>query len=326
MNDVPSPRAQMLDIYRQLRLIRRFDEVILDLRRDGEVDGVVHPYLGQEAVAVGVCADLGPADSLTSTHRGHGHSIAKGARPDRMMAELFGRSTGYCGGKGGSMHVADFSVGMLGANGIVAAGLPIATGAALAAQMTGSDAVTVCMFGDGAAGAGPVHESFNIAALWQLPVIYVCENNGWAAGNAMESTFAPESVAALANVYGLTTEIVDGNDVLQVAAVASRLIASARAGGGPALIEARTFRQAGHAYRGTDVTEARDPEVVRAGMERDPIARFARHLTDELGIEPARLAELDASVENELTAAVEFARQSPWPTEEEALKDVFDDQ
>jgi TPP-dependent pyruvate/acetoin dehydrogenase alpha subunit len=314
---------QQIDLYRQMKLMRRFDELVLELRRADEIDGVIHPYFGEEAVAAGVCAHLRPTDGLTSTHRGHGHCLGKGASPDRMMAELFGRSTGYCGGKGGSMHVADFNVGMLGANGIVAAGLPIATGAALASKIKGEDTVAVCMFGDGAAGAGPFHETLNIASLWRLPVIFVCENNGWASGNSAEDTFAPDSIASLAGAYGLATEIVDGNDVFAVSAAARWSVDRARRGDGPSLIEARTFRLAGHAYRTADFAEFRDPKLVRSWQERDPILRLAEHLTRQHDVSADRLAAADAAVEADLSAAVEFARNSPFPDPADAFEDVF---
>src|SRR5919201_434744 len=186
---------QLLAMFRQMVLIRRFDELAMELRLQGRIYGVVHPYIGQEAIAVGICANLGPGDRLTSTHRGHGHCIAKGADVKRMMAELFGRRDGYCKGKGGSMHIADFDVGMLGANGIVGAGLPIAAGAAVAAQLEGSDAVAAGFFGDGATGEGPFHESLNISTLMKLPVVWVCENNRYAGDTPIETSLAAHNVA-----------------------------------------------------------------------------------------------------------------------------------
>src|SRR5919198_878308 len=192
---------QLLAMFRQMVLIRRFDELAMELRLAGRIYGVVHPYIGQEAIAVGICANLQPSDRLTSTHRGHGHCIAKGADIKRMMAELFGRRDGYCKGKGGSMHIADFDVGMLGANGIVGAGLPITAGAGLAAQLEGGDNVAVGFFGDGATGEGPFHESLNIAALWKLPVVWICENNGYAVETPIETALAAEHVADLAAGY-----------------------------------------------------------------------------------------------------------------------------
>ena len=205
-----------VELLRQMVLIRRFDELAMELRLADRIYGVVHPYVGQEAIAVGVCANLRPTDRIVSNHRGHGHCIAKGADIRRMMAELFGRRDGYCKGKGGSMHIADFDVGMLGANGIVGAGLPITAGAGLAAQLEGGDNVAVGFFGDGATGEGPFHESLNIASLWKLPIVWVCENNQYAVDTPVERGLAAHNVADLAAGYDMPGVIVDGNDVLAV--------------------------------------------------------------------------------------------------------------
>src|SRR4051812_21862341 len=218
------------ELYRRMVLIRRFEERVIELRTEGPINGPIHPYVGQEAVAVGVCALLSDADRITSTHRGHGHCIAKGADVNRMMAELFGRRDGYCKGKGGSMHIADFDVGMLGANGIVGAGLPITAGAGVAAQLEGSDAVAVGFFGDGATGEGPFHESLNIAALWKLPVIWVCENNQYAVETPVAAGLAAKNVADLAAGYGFPGYTIDGNDVLAVYAATREAVQRARAG------------------------------------------------------------------------------------------------
>src|ERR687895_1331538 len=209
-----------IDLLRRMILIREFDELAIKLRTEGKIYGAVHPYVGQEAVAVGVCADLTHADRVTSTHRGHGHCIAKGADVKRMMAELFGRVDGYCKGKGGSMHIADFAIGMLGANGIVGGGLPIACGAALAAQLEDAGNVTACFFGDGATGEGEFHESLNIASLWKLPLVFVCENNQYGAGNAVASVRVVGDISTHAAAYGMPGVSVDGNDVLAVREVA----------------------------------------------------------------------------------------------------------
>ena len=242
-------------MYRQMVLIRHFEELALSLRNDGRIHGVVHPYSGQEAIAVGVCANLRISDRIVSNHRGHGHCIAKGADIQRMMAELFGRRDGYCKGKGGSMHIADFDVGMLGANGIVGAGLPIAAGAAVAAQLEGSDAVAVGFFGDGATGEGPFHESLNIAALLKLPVIWVCENNQYAGDTPIESGLAARNVADLGAGYGMPGYIVDGNDVLAVFTAATR--------GGAA-------RQG---WRGSNPARVQDLAAPRARPAGSPSAR-----------------------------------------------------
>lgn len=318
-------RDRSLGIYRQMRLMRRFEEVVLDFlsAEVREIQGPVHPYVGQEAVAAGVCAALTQQDKLISTHRGHGHCIGKGARTDRMMAELFGKRTGYCKGKGGSMHIADFDIGMLGANGIVAAGLPIATGAALAETLNGTTNVVVCMFGDGAAAAGPLHETLNIAALSSLPMIFVCENNGWSVNTQPDVSLAPESVAALAEPYGVPSRIVDGNDVNAVIAAAEWAVARARRGEGPSMIEALTFRRLGHATRGPLPPDSRDPAVLQGWVERDPIDHFAQfiidnHLGDADGIEAT-----NRSVEEELVDSVRFARESPFPDVSEAFEDFF---
>src|SRR5438477_2804832 len=238
---------ELLAMYRQMVLIRRFDELAMELRLEGRIYGVVHPYIGEEAIAVGVCANLEPTDRLTSTHRGHGHCIAKGADIKRMMAELFGRRDGYCRGKGGSMHIADFDVGMLGANGIVGAGFPIAAGAALAAQFDGNSAVAVGFFGDGATGAGAFHEALNIASLWKLPVIYVCENNQYAVDTPIAAGLATTDVATFAHAYGLPGVAVDGNDIVAVYEAARTAVERARAGEGPSLLECKIFRRSVHA-------------------------------------------------------------------------------
>jgi len=318
-------RERATGIYRQMRLMRRFEEVVLDFMAAEvrEIQGPVHPYVGQEAVAAGVCAALTQQDKLISTHRGHGHCIGKGARTDRMMAELFGKRTGYCKGKGGSMHIADFDIGMLGANGIVAAGLPIATGAALAEVLNGTTNVVVCMFGDGAAAAGPLHETLNIAALSKLPMIFVCENNGWSVNTQPDVSLAPESVAALAEPYGIPSRIVDGNDVNAVLAAAEWAVARARSGEGPSMIEARTFRRLGHATRGPFPPDNRDPEILRGWVERDPIDHFAQFIVDNRLGDTAGIEAANRSVEEELVDSVRFARESPFPEASEAFEDFF---
>src|SRR3954451_23300621 len=226
-----------IEMYRQMVLIRHFEELAIRLRLDDRIHGVVHPYVGQEAIAVGICANLRVTDRIVSNHRGHGHCIAKGADVNRMMAELFGRRDGYCKGKGGSMHIADFDVGMLGANGIVGARLALTAGAGVAAQLEGSDAVAVGFFGDGATGEGPFHESLNIAALWKLPVIWVCENNQYAVETPVASGLGAEKVADLAGWHGPPGYVIDGNDVLAVSAAANEAVRRARAGEGPTLLE-----------------------------------------------------------------------------------------
>jgi pyruvate dehydrogenase E1 component alpha subunit len=314
--------ATQLVFYRRMLLIRHFEERVLALRIQGVLEGVVHPYIGQEAVAVGACAPLGKNDAIVSTHRGHGHCIAKGADPRRMMAELFGRVDGTCRGKGGSMHIADFDIGMLGANGIVAAGLPIAAGAALASVLRGADTVGVCFFSEGAAGAGLFHEVLNLAALWRLPLVLVCENNGYAAENPTELNLSSPDATPFAVPHGLAHDSVDGNDVLSVYEAAERATRRARAGGGTTLVEAKTFRLTGHAFRGAR-PEERDPDLVAAWKRRDPIARMREHLLREAILDEAGARELSASVASEIEGAVRFAESSPFPDPQEALTGLF---
>jgi TPP-dependent pyruvate/acetoin dehydrogenase alpha subunit len=318
----PTPERRR-ELYRQMLLIRRFDEKALELRGADEIDGVVHPYIGQEAVAVGVCANLGPHDRITSTHRGHGHCIAKGADPRRMMAELFGRVDGYCKGKGGSMHIADFEIGMLGANGIVGAGLPIAAGAALASMLAGDGAVAVCFFSDGATNEGEFHECLNLSALWKLPIVWLCENNGVAGGTPVEDGLAAESPAALASTYRMTSEVVEGNDVEAVVEAAGRAVAAARAGSGPVLLEARTFRMLGHAYRKVSLPDQRDAALLREWRQRDPIDRFRARLLADGVLDDAAVQATEQSVSDEIEEAVRFAQASPLPQPEDALEDLF---
>ena len=315
--------ARLVHLFRQMVLIRRFDELALELRLAGRIHGVVHPYIGEEGIAVGVCANLRPTDRITSTHRGHGHCIAKGADIKRMMAELFGRRDGYCKGKGGSMHIADFDVGMLGANGIVGAGFPIAAGAALAAQLAGTDDVAACFFGDGATGAGAFHESFNISAVWKLPVVWVCENNGYAVDTPIEAGLARIEVAAFAQSYRFPGVTVDGNDVLAVAEATRLAVARARAGEGPSLVEARTFRRSAHAVRDAMPPEKRAADERSAWDVRDPIAAFERVLAERGLLDAAGATAIRERVERDLAEAVAFAEASPYPAPEEALDDVF---
>src|SRR5262245_57520588 len=283
-------------------LIREFDQLAIELRTARRIHGALHPYVGEEAVAVGVCAALRRADRITSTHRGHGHCIAKGADINRMMAELFGRVDGYCKGKGGSMHIADFAIGMLGANGIVGGGMPIACGAALAAQLEGAGGVTACFFGDGATGEGEFHESLNIASLWKLPLLFICENNQYGADNAVESVRVTTDIALHAPAYGLPGVTVDGNDVLAVRAAAWEAVDRARRGDGPTLIHCRTFRWLFHAMRDVPPPETRRADLLAhwRGRERDPLTRFEDHLTAKGVVTGADVKAIRAQVERDL--------------------------
>ncbi len=319
-----SQEPQLLtDMYRRMVTIRTFDRRAVEEFHAGNIPGVVHAYIGEEAVAVGVCSTLRREDRITSTHRGHGHTIAKGADVKLMMAELFGRSNGYCLGKGGSMHIADFSVGMLGANGIVGAGLPIATGAALAAKMEGGDRVAVCFFGDGASNEGAFHSSLNLASIWKLPAIFVCENNGWAVSVPSTYALSVEDVSVRAVSYGMPGVTVDGTDVMAVQEAANQAVARARAGEGPTLLECKTFRWRIHSEQRGNPEDPRPQEAKELGPQHDPIMEFARRLEEQGVADPAMLRQIDQEVESAIEEAIEFAKNSPLPKPEDALLNVF---
>jgi acetoin:2,6-dichlorophenolindophenol oxidoreductase subunit alpha len=316
------PPDKQREMLRQMLTIRRFEERASADYHAGKIYGVVHCYIGEEAVAVGVCAALDRRDRIISTHRGHGHCIAKGADLNRMMAELYGRQTGYCKGKGGSMHIADFGIGMLGANGIVAGGISIITGAGLAAQMEGKGGVAVSFFGDGASNAGPFHECLNIAATWKLPMLYVCENNLYAAQTSAAATHALSDVSARAAGYGIPGFAVDGNDIVAVHQAAIRAVERARSGGGPTLIECKTYRQRAHTER-KGQPDPRDKTEVEAWKQKDPIALLERQLRDQGALDDAGLQAIERDVMAALEAAIAFAEASPFPLPEQATDDVF---
>jgi pyruvate dehydrogenase E1 component alpha subunit len=284
------------------------------------VRGPLHLSTGQEAVPAGVCAHLKREDYLTSTHRGHGHTLAKGADLRRMMCELFGKAEGFNGGKGGSMHIADFSVGMLGANGVVAAGLPIAVGAAHAQKVRGRDAITACFFGDGAINRGPFLEALNWAQVFRLPVLFVCEDNRWSATTASGPMTAGEGASARAASLGIPGQQVDGNDVLAVHATAADLVAQVRAGSGPRLLHALTYRVKGHVS--VDPAAYRDPKELQAALQTDPIARARQQYLLLPGASAEALATLEREAEEEVAAAVAAADAAAWPLPESAFTDV----
>jgi TPP-dependent pyruvate/acetoin dehydrogenase alpha subunit len=312
---------RLIDLYRTMARIRAFEETALAAHKAGEIPGPLHVSLGQEGVAAGICASLRTDDRLTSNHRGHGHAIAKGADPARMFLELYGREGGHCRGKGGSMHIADFSVGMLGANGVVAGGIPIAVGAAQGLKLLKSDAIAVCMFGDGAVNRGPFLEGLNWAALYRLPVLFVCEDNGVAAFTTAESVTAGAGTVARAEAIGVPGVTVDGNDVIAVDEVATRLSAEVRRGDGPRLIHARTYRWTGHTS--TDAAAWRDPDEVQAWKARCPIARL-RHLLSDRGISDTELTAIDEAALSEMDTGREQAKAAPWPEAGIAYEDVQD--
>ena len=320
MDISPEKQREML---RLMQTIRRFEERASADYVAGDIYGTVHCYIGEEAIAVGVCSALNRDDQIISTHRGHGHCIAKGADLNRMMAELYGREDGYCKGKGGSMHIADFEIGMLGANGIVAGGISIITGAGLAAQIEGKGRVAVSFFGDGASCAGPFHESLNIAAAWKLPMIYVCENNLWAVNTAASVALSVQDVAARAAGYGIPGIVVDGNDIFAVHAATAEAAARARAGDGPSLIECKTYRHRRHTERPTQV-DIRPQEEIDSWLKKDPIDRLVNHLQSQQGqLTEEEWVSMDDEILQQVEASVAFARASPFPAPDRATDDVF---
>ena len=316
-------KEEMITMYRKMVEIRQFEESAGTLYQSGQLPGFLHLYIGEEATAVGVCVHLNDDDYITSTHRGHGHLIAKGGKRDRMMAELFARTTGYCKGKGGSMHIADKETGILGANGVVGAGIPLAAGAALTAKFQGTQQVAVSFFGDGATNQGVFHETLNLAAVWELPVVFVCENNRFGMGTPQSEHQRVEDIAVRAPAYDIPGVTVDGNDVLKVYAAAGEAVERARNGEGPTLLNCDTYRFRGH-HIGDPGTSYRDREEVQEQeRQRDPIRRLAQVLIDEVGMTEEELSAIDTELANELEEALEFAKNSPEPLPEDALDDVY---
>ncbi|MDQ7849583.1 MAG: thiamine pyrophosphate-dependent dehydrogenase E1 component subunit alpha [Armatimonadota bacterium] len=311
-----------LQVYREMLAIRLFEERVHDLYRRGKMPGLAHLYIGQEAVAVGVCRALRPDDYITSTHRGHGHCLAKGAAPDRMFAELLGKAPGYCRGKGGSMHIADPDSGNLGANAIVAGSTGIATGAALAAKMRGSDQVAVCFFGEGALGQGILYEVMNMAALWRLPVIYVCENNLYTEYTHYTETTAGEPAARPA-AFGIPVQEVDGQDVRAVYAAATAAVQRARAGEGPGFLLCHTYRYLGHHVGDVDRSYRSREEEERWRRERDPLQLLSSWLTAQGLAERSVFERMEEEVRRELEGALAFALDAPYPEAEEVARHVY---
>lgn len=306
-------------LYGLMLLIRRFDEEAIRLYSKGKLVGSVHPYVGEEAIAAGIGKFIRQDDYFVSTHRGHGHAIAKGVPVDRMMAELMGKATGCCHGKGGSMHIADIKRGLAGSNGIVGAGMPIAVGLGLAAQVKKTDQVAVCFFGDGASNEGTFHESLNLASVWHLPVIFVCENNLYAVSVSKKKHSVVENIADRAIGYGIPGVVVDGMDVMSVMDAAEEAVRRARNGEGPTLIEAKTFRYLGHSRGDPPYGTYRTKEEVDEWKKRDCLQKLAKD--GELTLE--EISEIEQHVKEILRAAVEFADNSPLPEISTALTDVY---
>jgi len=313
-----------IQLYRMMLRIRRFEEKLIDLKARGSIPGVLHLYIGEEATATGTCAALRPDDYITSTHRGHAHCIAKGGDFSRMMAELFGRSTGYCCGKGGSMHIANINLGILGANGIVAAGMPIAGGAALSIKLRGTEQVAVCFFGDGAANQGAFHESLNMAAIWNLPVIFVCENNQYAISVAQSRSSSIRDIYLRKDSYGIHGCMVDGNDVMAVYEAVQEAAQRARLGKGPALIECKTYRWRSHYEGEADRTYTyRNDEEIEEWKKRCPIERFRKKLLEEGIFGEDDFEGMELEIQKEIEEAIQFAENSPFPEPEEALTGLY---
>lgn len=322
ITSTPNPDPPLwLDLYHTMLTIRRFEERCNSLFVQGRMPSTLHLYVGEEAVATGVCSVLRRDDLITSTHRPHGHALAKGITPRAVMAELFGKSTGCCQGKGGSMHVGDMSVGMIPAIAIVGGGAPIAAGMALGAKMRQTDQVAVCFFGDGGANEGAVHEAMNMAAIWKLPVVYVCENNLYAASTPVATAFAIENIADRASAYGMPGCIVDGNDVMAVRRVAGEAVERARRGDGPTLVEAKTYRQVGHSRSDPRTYRRREEEA--EWQARDPLLRMERLLQEKADVSRAELDRVEQEVAASIDDAVSYAESSPSPAPEDTLKHVF---
>ena len=313
---------EYIDYYRTMVTIRQFESMAGELFADGKIPGFIHLSIGQEASSVGVCSCLRQDDFLTTTHRGHGHMIAKGADLKKMVAELFGKKTGYCKGKGGSMHIADFSIGILGANGVVAGGLPIIAGAGFSIKMRKSDQVAVCFFGDGASNRGPVHEVMNLAAVWKLPIIFVVENNQFASTTPLQEACSIDDICIRAAGYNIPGTAVDGNDLLRVRQAALEAVDRARRGEGPSLIENKTYRFKGH-FEGDPQKYRTEAEVQRWQNKKDPVSVFGDFLIDQKILTPESDQQIWDEVAAELVTAVEYAEESPFPEPEEAMEDLF---
>jgi pyruvate dehydrogenase E1 component alpha subunit len=315
---------QCLELYEKMLTIRMFEEKAIELFEQNLIRGNIHSCNGQEGVSVGVCSNLRPEDFMVNTHRGHGNCIAKGADLKLMMAELLGKATGYCKGKGGSMHIADFEGGNLGANGIVGGGIPIAVGAGISIQNRSADQVVVCFFGDGATNQGTFHESLNLAALWKLPVIFVCENNLYALSTPIREAVSISRISDRATAYGIPGMSIDGNDILEVYSKTKEAVERARAGEGSTLLECITYRIFGHftGDPGRGITY-RPKDEMQQWLQRCPIKRFKEHLFQKRWLTEGLEKKIALTVNTSIEEAVRFAQESPFPSPEEATQDLF---
>lgn len=316
------PQEKALWMYRKMQEIRQFEDKVHELFSQGLLPGFVHLYAGEEPVAVGVSANLTPTDTITSTHRGHGHCIAKGCDLNGMMAEIFGKSTGLCNGKGGSMHIADLDQGMLGANGIVGGGFPLAVGAGLTAKLKNTGGVSVCFFGDGANNQGTFHEAMNLASIWKLPVVFVAENNGYAEATPFTYASSCNNIADRAISYGMPGEIVDGKDVVAVYAASKKAIERARRGEGPSLIECKTYRNYGHFEGDAQKYKSVEEQALHTG-ELDGIHKFRDVLINENMADTKNLDQTDLEVREAVQKAVKFAEDSSYPQDHDLFDDVY---
>lgn len=314
-------KEKLLWMYQKMVEIRDFELKVDELFKKNMIWGTCHLYVGEEATAVGACAALNYDDYITSTHRGHGHCIAKGADLNKMMAELLGKETGYCKGRGGSMHIVDVSTGNLGANGVVAGGIPIATGAALASKIRKDSKVTICFFGDGASNEGAFHESLNMAGIWKLPIVYICENNLYGMSNPVKYSTAVQDIAVRGQAYNIPGVIVDGNDVMAVYETVKEAVERARKGEGATLIESKTYRWLGHSKSDPRVYRTREEE--QEWKEKDPIKKFAEFLKERSIVTDEELNEIDELVKKEIEEALEFAINSPAPKLEDLTKYIY---
>ena len=314
---------QLKEALWKMHLIRNFEEGAEESYARGLIHGTMHLSIGQECSAVGSCMPLTEDDQITSTHRGHGHCIAKGAEVSRMFAEFFGKETGYCKGRGGSMHIADIKKGNLGANGIVAGGIPIAVGAALTSKRLNTGKVVLCFFGDGANNEGAFHESLNMASLWKLPVIFVCENNKYGMSSSIEHTTTVKNIADRAEAYTMPGHTVDGNDFNEMTETVDAAVELARAGDGPSLVESVTYRWRGHSR--SDRNRYRTKDEINNWMSKDPIVRFTNFLIDHSVISKEEATEIKENAANEIALAIEFAKQSPDPSVSDVSQYVYTD-
>lgn len=315
-------RETLISMYQTMYKIREFEKAVVDLFSQDLIRGAAHVYLGEEAVASGACHALEKDDYIVSTHRGHGHCIAKGGKVHKMMAEILGKSTGYCKGKGGSMHIADLKCGILGANGIVGAGIPIATGAGMTSWIKKDNKVTLCFFGDGASNQGTFHESINMAAVFRLPVVFICENNHYAVFTSTEKALSVENISDRSIAYGIPGYSIDGNDVIEVFSTVSNAVKRARAGKGPSLIECKTYRWFGH-FVGDPENYRSKEEVKKWKTKKDPIEMFKKKLIKEGMVGNKEFSRIENEIQKEIEDAKNFAKNSPEPEDKELWTDIL---